>query len=73
MIDLKLYKNKKQKQSAIEFVDAFVELRKIFNEVKEIADCTDERYTVSQQIEAQELTKDGFIAFVAMMSSMQRN
>lgn len=73
MIDLKLYKNEKQKQSALEFVNAFSEMRKLFNEVKEIADCTNDRYTVAQKNEALELTKGGFFAFVAIMSSVRQN
>lgn len=72
MIDLKLYKNEKQKQSAIEFVDAFSEMRKMFSEIKGIADCTNDRYTFTQKQEARELTKGGFIDFVSIISNVSR-
>lgn len=49
MIDLQLYKNEKQTQSAVEFIGAFVEIRKLYNEVKKIAECEDDRYTIEQK------------------------
>lgn len=71
MINLKLYKNEKEQQNALNLVNAFAETRKMFNDIKEIADCENDKYTPSQKQEAKELVGGGFYRFVSIMISMR--